>query len=97
MIDEALFLKEIAKSDNKKLVYSALKNAGLLAGEGGKPTATFRFPENDNRNTRCVALRMPNEELLEEPVEEVVKVPASRFIFETSPEEDIFQGLAHAI
>ena len=90
MIDEALFLKEIAKSDNKKLVYSALEKAGLLAGEGGKPTATFRFPEK-NKNTRCVALSMPNEELIEEPVEEVVKVSKTGFVFENNPEDDIFR------
>ena len=96
MIDEALFLKEIAKSDNKKLVYSALEKAGLLAGEGGTPTATFRFPEK-NKNTRCVALRMPNEELLGEPVEEVVKVSTSRFVFETPQEDDLLQQLANAV
>ena len=96
MIDEGLFLSEVAKSDNKKLVYSALEKAGMLAGEGGKPTATFRFPEK-TKNTRCVALRMPNEELLEEPVEEVVKVPKTGFVFETNPEDDIFRELAEAV
>ena len=97
IIAEDIFLKDIAKSDNKKLVYFALEKAGLLAGEGGKDTATYRFPDKGNKNTRCVALYMPEEELIEEPVEEVVKVPKTAFVFETEPEDDIFRELAEAV
>jgi hypothetical protein len=80
-----VFFSEVVKSDNSKMVFKALKNAGMLIYEGDRGDIKRPFPDNDGKWERCVCLTMPDSDF----VEEAVCSPASRFVFD-DPEDEIF-------
>ena len=87
-----IFFSEVVKSDNSKMVFKALKNAGMLIYERDRDDIKRPFPDNDGKWERCVCLTMPDTYV----VEEVVETKASRFVFD-EPNDDLFPEFAEAI
>ena len=84
-----VFFSEVVKDDNSKLVFKALKKAGMLiydkrAGDKDRNDTTRPFPES-GKTERCICLTMPDADV----VEEVVETKTTRFVFD-EPEDAIF-------
>ena len=87
-----IFFSEVVKSDNKKLVFKALKNAGMLVCDKDRNDTVRPFPDIEGKKVRCICLTMPDSDV----VEEAVKNKASRFVFD-EPNYDLFPEYADAI
>ena len=88
-----VFFSEVAKSDNQKLVFNALKKAGMLVHEKDRNDIKRPFPDNDGKIERCICLTMPDTDVVEE---DAVTTPVSRFVFDEVP-EDSFTEYAFAM